>query len=140
MAGYKTYKRMMDLEHNCIKLGFMLDGYGLHGHGHGHGIIVSANEDIFFIRVPEDDGTALPVYTRGIELFAGDLAQCECFIRGWQKHLEYMNALGMKNRISAAERRTADHYQGERVKRAIVEGRDPGYSGVLPDGEHNAPF
>jgi len=134
MAGYKTYKRMQDLEHNCNKLGFMLEGHGRHGYG------FPGNEDIFFIRVPEDDGTVLPVYTRGIELFAGDLAECECFVRGWQKHQEYLNALGFKQKITNAERKTADHYKGERLKQAIVQGRDPGYSGVLPDGEHNAPF
>jgi hypothetical protein len=134
MSGYKTYQRMQDLEANCNKLGFMLEGHGRHGYG------FPGNEDIFFIRVPQDDGSTLPVYTRGIELFAGDLTQCESFVRGWQKHQEYLQALGMKNKITAAERKTADHYKGERLKRAIVDGRDPGYSGVLPDGQHNAPF
>jgi hypothetical protein len=134
MSGYKTYQRMQDLENNCHQLGFMLDGHGRHGYG------FTVNEDIFYIRVPEDDGTNLPIYTRGIEVFAGDLTQCECFIRGWQKHQEYVNALGFKNKIAMAERKTADHYKDERIKRAIIEGRDPGYNGVLPDSEINAPF
>ena len=134
MPGYRTYQRMQDLEKSCHQLGFMLDGHGLNGYG------FTVNEDIFFIRIPDDDGTSLPIYTRGIEVFAGDLTQCECFIRGWQKHQEYTTGLGFKNKISIAERRTADHYRGERIKRAIIEGRDPGYNGVLPDSEVNAPF
>jgi len=136
MSGYRTYQRMQDLQQQCDKLGFLLDGTDRHGLGlHGHG-----DRDIFFLRVPLDNGTSLPIYTRGIVLFAGDLPECECFVRGWERHQEYTTGLGLNNKIATAERRTADHYRGERIKRAIMEGRDPGYSGVLPDNEINAAY
>ena len=73
-------------------------------------------------------------------MFAGDLSSCECFIKGWQKHQEYTTMLGFKTKIANAEKKTADHYQGERLKHAMLNGRDPGYNGVLPDNEHNSPF
>ena len=133
MSGYRTYQRMQDLQQRCDALGFMLDGTDRHGLGlHGHG-----DRDIFFLRVPLDDGTSLPIYTRGVVMFAGDLTECECFVCGWEKHQEYTNGLGFKKKIATAERKTADHYRGERIKRAIMEGRDPGYSGVLPESDYN---
>jgi hypothetical protein len=53
-------------------------------------------------------------------------------VRGWERHQEYTTGLGLNNKIATAERRTADHYRGERIKRAIMEGRDPG---VLPNAD-----
>lgn len=137
MSGYKTYQRMQDLEKRCHALGFILDGTGRHGFGlHSYG-----ERDIFFLRVPPDDGTILPIYTRGLEMFAGDLTECECFVRGWEKHQEYIKYLKFDKKVAAAERRVSDHYKGERIKRAILEGSDPGYSGVLPeDNDANIPF
>ena len=139
MVGYKTYLRMQDLESDCHKLGFTLDGRGEHVSRLSK-FGFPTNEDVFFIRVAEDDGTRLPIYSRGVEMFAGDLSSCECFIKGWQKHQEYTTMLGFKTKIANAEKKTADHYQGERLKHAMLNGRDPGYNGVLPDNEHNSPF
>lgn len=118
---------MQDLERRCNAQGFQLDGRGRRGFTH-------FEHDVFYICVPEDDGTVLPIYTRGIEMFAGDLTECLCWIRGWEKHQEYVNFLKLGKKIADAERKTADHYKGERIKRALIEGKDPGYTGVLPDG------
>ena len=135
MSGYKTYKRMQDLDYNCASLGMTLTDGRTNGFPYGQ-----QSAEQFFICVPDDDGTKLPVYTRGISLFNGDLEACEGFIRGWIKHQEYINALGFGKKIAIAEIKIADHYQGERVKRAIMEGTDPGYNNVLPDSKINAPF
>lgn len=142
MSGYRTYQKMQDLERRCNAQGFVLDGCGRHGAQWSlhwdpsqHG-----DRDEFYIRVPEDDGTILPIYTRGIEMFVGNLTECLCWIRGWEKHQEYVNFLKFGKKIAAAERKTADHYKGERLKKAIMEGQDPGYSGVLPDSKANETF
>lgn len=134
MSGYKTYQKMQDLERRCNAQGFVLEGRGRRGLSHFD------NEDVFYICVPQDDGTSLPIYTRGIEMFAGDLSRCLCWIMGWEKHQEYVNFLKFGKKIAEAERKTADHYKGERIKRVLTEGRDPGYSGVLPDSKANETF
>ena len=140
MSGYQTYKRMRDLDQACASLGMELAD-GIPHSTLSYRYPSGGSADQFFICVPEDDeGTHLPVYSRGIPLFSGDLDACESFIVGWRRHAEYTSALGFGKKIATAERKTADHYRGERIKRAIIEGRDPGYSGVLPDNEINAPF
>lgn len=134
MSGYRTYQKMQDLERRCNAQGFVLEGRGRRGLSHFD------DTDVFYICVPQDDGTILPIYTRGIEMFAGELNDCLSWIRGWEKHQEYVSFLKFDKKIAAAERKTADHYKGERIKRAIMEGKDPGYDGVLPDSKANAPF
>ena len=131
MSGYQTYKRMRNLDQACASLGMVLaDGsmYSKLSYRYPSG----GPADQFFICVPEDDGTSLPVYSRGIPLFSGDLDACESFIVGWRRHADYTSALGFGKKIATAERKTADHYKGERIKRAIMEGKDPG---VLPNAD-----
>lgn len=141
MSGFKTYQKMQELERRCNEQGFVLDGCGRHGSQWSlhwdpsqHG-----ERDEFYIRVPEDDGTILPVYTRGVEMFVGNLIECLCWIRGWEKHQEYMSYLKLTRKIANAERKTADHFQGERIKRAILEGEDLGYPGIAPNGKASRP-
>jgi len=134
MTGFKTYQRMRDLDQACASLGMVLaDGssYSTLSYRYPSG----GSADQFFICVPEDDGTHLPVYSRGIPLFSGDLDACESFIVGWRKHAEYTTALGFKKKIATAESKTADHYKDKRLKQVILEGRDPGYNGVLPESD-----
>ena len=131
MAGYRTYQRMQDLDQACASLGMVLaDGSMYSNLSYRYPSGQSADQ--FFICVPEDDGTSLPVYSRGIPLFSGDLDACESFIVGWRRHAEYTSALGFGKKIATAESKTADHYRGERIKRAILEGKDPG---VLPNAD-----
>jgi len=134
MTGFKTYQRMRDLDQACASLGMVLaDGssYSTLSYRYPSG----GSADQFFICVPEDDGTHLPVYSRGIPLFSGDLDACESFIVGWRKHTEYTNGLGFKKKIATAECKTADYYKDKRLKLAIMEGRDTGYNGVLPESD-----
>ena len=131
MTGFKTYQRMRDLDQACASLGMVLADGSIHS-TLSYRYPSSGSAEQFFICVPEDDGTHLPVYSRGIPLFSGDLDACESFIVGWRKHTEYTTALGFSKKIATAERKTADHYKGERIKRAIMEGKDPG---VLPNAD-----
>ena len=131
MTGFKTYQRMRDLDQACASLGMELADSSMYSNL-SYRYPSGGSADQFFICVPEDDGTSLPVYSRGIPLFSGDLDACESFIVGWRKHTEYTTALGFSKKIATAERKTADHYKGERIKRAIMEGKDPG---VLPNAD-----
>ena len=134
MSGYQTYKRMRDLDQACAGLGMVLAD-GIPHSTLSYRYPSGGSADQFFICVPEDDGTSLPVYSRCLPLFSGDLDACESFIVGWRRHSEYTTALGFGKKIATAERKTADHFKGQRIKRAIIEGQDPGYSGVLPESD-----
>ena len=107
MSGYYTYNRWKRIEESAEQLGFRL-GNPKHGW--------SSSEHDLVALFPAD--TALPIYNRDADIFAGTFHDVEVWLDGWSRARAYDQMLGLstdKKRAAAEDRERAR--QAERKKR-----------------------
>ena len=117
MSGMRLYHQYKELEDTCERLGFRI----------GNDRFDTYTNTDMIVLYP-GHGEDLPAYSRDARLFSGDLDQCLCFLAGWQRNIEYLQAIRVitKTNVQKAEKKHIEALEGDRLIRAIREGRDPG--------------
>lgn len=102
--GYATIHKIRQLEKNAKLMGFRLD-------------FAKARRDDMMAVYPDQD--ALPIYTRDAELFIGDLAEVETWLRGvsWMKNYLVMLTLVNDKKILKKEQDIRNQQLVDALKR-----------------------
>jgi hypothetical protein len=106
MSGYSTYTRWQRIEAQAKILGFRL-GNPKSGNWSGVG-----DHDMVALY---PDGTALPVFSRDGEIYAGSFNQIETFMNGWTRAHQYDYLLRLSNN---EKRKKAEAKEVERQRLA----------------------
>jgi len=90
-------------------------------------MIDSGLDDRVYLTVTGDD-SVLPVYTRGVYLFAGHVDECLAFLQGWSKYNEYLQQLRLINdsKVATAEAKHLAMLEHSRTLHALRTGQDRG--------------
>lgn len=90
-------------------------------------MIDSGLDDRVYLTVTGDD-SVLPVYTRGVYLFAGHVDECLAFLQGWGKYNEYLQQLRLINdsKVATAEAKHLAMLEHNRTLHALRTGQDRG--------------
>ena len=117
MSGMRLYYQYKELEDTCERLGFRIGSDRFDTY---------TNTDMIVLY--PGHGDELPAYSRDARLFSGNLDECQSFLAGWQRSLEYLQAIRVitKTNVQKAEKKHVEMLEAHRLIRAIREGRDPG--------------
>jgi hypothetical protein len=104
MSGWNTIKLIRHLEQEIDKLGFKFAG-PKHG---------DWQEECNSVSLVPKDESALPIYTRNVELFKGSIEELRVWIHGvrWAREYDMMLRLGDDKKRSRAEEK-------ERARQAL---------------------
>jgi hypothetical protein len=138
MTNYNHFRIINDMTGLANKIGFEIrpnrGAYSSYAYEQNNGTD-------FALAVPADDGTALPIYARGVEIYSGSAEDCIHFMHGWMKHREYMNILGFKDKtVADREEKLASKRKMDRMTKAVVDGKDPGPDWYEGKEDEDMPF
>jgi len=123
MSGYSTYTRWQRIEAQAKILGFRL-GNPKSGNWGGVG-----DHDMVALY---PDGTALPVFSRDSEIYAGSFSQIETFMNGWTRARQYDYILRLSNN---EKRKKAEAKEVERQRLAKEREEKKKMFAILADKE-----
>jgi len=138
MTNYNHFRIINDMTGLANKIGFEIrpnrGAYSSYAYEQNNGTD-------FALAVPADDGTALPIYARGVEIYSGSAEDCIHFMHGWMEHREYMNILGFKDKtVADREEKLASKRKMDRMTKAVVDGKDPGPDWYEGKEDEDMPF
>jgi len=138
MTNYNHYRIINDLTGLANKLGFEIKPN--RGAFNSYAYEQNGGAD-FSLAIPDDDGTILPIYSRGVVIYSGSAEDCIHFMHGWMKHREYMNILGFKDKtIADREEKLSSKRKMDRMTKAVIDGKDPGPDWYEGKDEEDVPF